>query len=88
MLTDEIQLNIQGKEFDCLVNYSLIKGEKQILGRAPEFCQEGSPDEYEINSLMILSDKPMTDPHYFPLWLIDEIKDQIIIELELIRNEA
>jgi len=87
MNTEIIIVVINEEEFEAEVVFNFIKGEKQITGRAPEFCQEGCGDEYEINDLYILADHNGSKVPYCINFLIDQMKDGIIEQLEDIYSE-
>ena len=85
--SETIPVQIMGKEFECYVEFEFTKGEPAITHLSPEFCYEGSPDEYSIISFAVIEakdDRELLHPLDF---LIPELKDFIINELELIRND-
>lgn len=89
MNTQTIQLEINGVEFEAEVEFSFIQGEPAITHLLPENCCEGSPDEYELNSLCILiHDKGFPEEHDASFLIYDEdFKKVITQQLVDIKNE-
>jgi len=87
MNTEKINLEIEGKEFECEVEFDFTKGESAITTGHPDDSQPGTPDVFEIESLTILIEYPhITDKHDID-FLIEDLAEVIIEKLEVIRNE-
>lgn len=81
MNTEIINLEINGVEFEAEVEFSFIQGEPAITHLLPEDCCEGSPDEYELNSLCILiHDKGFTEEHDVSFLIYDEDLKEVITQ--------
>ncbi len=82
MNTEKINLEIEGKEFECEVQFDFTPGEPAITSAPPEFCDQGSPDEWEISGLTILIEYPhVTDKHDIG-FLIEDLAEIIIEKLQ------
>lgn len=89
MNTEKIYLEFESKEFECEVSFNFTKGEPRITHLLPEDCCEGSPDEYEITDLYIhLESKRLGVEAHDIGFLIDSLSEEIIQQLEEIRNES
>lgn len=87
MNTEQIIVVINDEDFEAEVGFDFTRGENQITDRAPEFCQEGCGDEYEINEFYVLADHNGSKAPYCVNFLIEQMKDGIIEQLEGIYSE-
>lgn len=79
MKREIINLEINGVEFEAEVEFSFVQDEPAITHLLPEDCVEGSPDEYELNSLCILiHDKGFPEEHDVSFLIYDEHLKEII----------
>lgn len=88
MTTEKINLEIEGQEFECEVEFCFTPGEPAITHLLPEDCDPGSPDEWEISGPTILIEYPhVTDKHDIG-FLIEDLGGVIVEKLEAIRDEG
>lgn len=87
MNTENIIVVINDEDFEAEVGFNFTKGEPQIIAADPNDSQEGCGDEYEINELYILADHNGSKVPYCINFLIDQMKDEIIEQLEDTHSE-
>lgn len=87
MNTEQINLEIEGKEFECEVSFNFTKGTPGVYHLAPEDCYPSEPDEYEIIELVIFAGELSTCNKHDISFLIEDLTESIEEQLEEIRNE-
>lgn len=88
MNTENITVVINDEDFEAEVGFNFTKGEQKIISADPNDSQEGCCDEYEINEIYILADHNGSKVPYCINFLIDQMKDGIIEQLEDIHSET
>lgn len=78
MNTDNIQIMLNDTIYEALVYYKFTPGNNAIINKDPIDCEEGSPSEYEIESLAINHN----DYFYDVSFIIENEKEYIIEQLE------
>jgi hypothetical protein len=78
----QIAIEINGTEFDAVVEFSFFPGEEGCYHLQPGDCHPSEPDSYEINSLFVYSDGVKMNKSL----LISYLEDQIVEKLEELRN--
>lgn len=49
----DITVEVEGSYMDATIKYNLERGQDAITHLAPEDCQEGFPDEWELSDLVV-----------------------------------
>lgn len=88
MNTEELQIEILGKEIEFQVEFNFTKGTPGVYHLAPEDCCPAEPDEYEVCALYCVGYEQGKRKLYDASYLLDDLSEAIIEELEEIRNEA
>lgn len=90
MNSEIIQLEINGVEFEALVEFDFHKVEQAITHLEPENCAEGSPDEYELNSLFILRSEGRNNFKHEASYLLydEDLKENITQQLVDIQDAS
>jgi hypothetical protein len=93
MNTEIIKLEIEGKEFECEVEFNFTPGREAVLFSLPENCSPAEPEEWEISVLKIWVTKDVYgDLESFQLvdasFLIEDLGEVIIEKLEALRDEG
>lgn len=85
--SEEIQIEVAGKELDFVVEFNFTKGEPAITHLLPEDCCEGSPDEYEVTALYCIGYEQGKRKQYDVSYMLEFINDEVIEILECIIND-
>lgn len=82
MNTEKINLDIEGKEFECEVEFDYTAGRPAVLFALPENCSPEEPEEWEITGLTILIEYPhITDKHDIG-FIIEDLAEVIVEKLQ------
>lgn len=89
MVTEKIQLEINGIEFDAEVEFEFVRGEEPVIHLLPEDCTPGSDNEWNFEKLTINTSNSVhgtRSPHDVS-FLIDQLSEDIINQLMDAINE-
>lgn len=87
MNTEEIQIEVAGKELDFVVEFNFTKGTPGVYHLAPEDCYPSEPDEYEVTALYCIGYEQGKRKQYDVSYMLEFINDEVVEILECIIND-
>ena len=87
MLSEELQIEILGKEIEFQVEFNFTKGKPGVYHLAPEDCYPDEPDEYEVTALYCVGYEQGKRKQYDVSYMLEFINDEVVEILECIINE-
>ena len=82
MNTEIINLEIEGKEFECEVEFDYTPGREAVVFGTPDNWAPAEAEEWEISGLTILIEYPhITDKHDIG-FLIEDLAEVIVEKLQ------